>query len=269
MPTIRLNGIPADIVAAIETQTGPVLKAEPVPSGLNSEIAVRLHTTERSVFVKGLRADHPRVWTQEREAQIAPYVVGIAPRLLWRIHPGEWDLLGFEDIGGRHADYAPGSADLPLVAEAMRHLGEIPCPDLPLKKMSDRMKSYVDDTVTLALFDGDRLLHTDWNHANVLITDRARIVDWAWASRGAGWIDPALWAIWLISRGHTPTEAEQWAAHLPAWGSASPEAVDAFAAASARLWDEIAGDEPDAWTQRIQSAAASWSDHRRGPRNTK
>ncbi|MFF8309243.1 phosphotransferase family protein [Streptomyces lydicus] len=190
-------------------------------------------------------------------------VVGIAPRLLWRINRGQWDLLGFEDINGRHADYAPGSADLPLIADAMRRLGEIPCPDLPLKKMSDRLRSYVDDTAVLASFDGDCLLHTDWNHANVLVTDRARLVDWAWASRGAGWIDPALWVIWLISCGHTPAEAEQWASRVPAWAGPPPEAVDAFAAASARLWDEIAGADPDEWTRRIQSAASTWSTHRR------
>ncbi|MGW8399710.1 phosphotransferase family protein [Streptomyces lydicus] len=263
MPTIRLKEIPADVLATVETRTGPVLNAEHVSSGLNSEIAVRLHTAERSVFVKGLRTDHPRVWTQEREAQTNPYVVGIAPRLLWRINRGQWDLLGFEDIDGRHADYAPGSADLPLIADAMRRLGEIPCPDLPLKKMSDRLRSYVDDTAVLASFDGDCLLHTDWNHANVLVTDRARLVDWAWASRGAGWIDPALWVIWLISCGHTPAEAEQWASRVPAWAGPPPEAVDAFAAASARLWDEIAGADPDEWTRRIQLAASTWSTHRR------
>jgi hypothetical protein len=60
-------------------------------------------------------------------------------------------------------------------------------------------------------------------------------VDWAWASRGAGWIDPALCVIWLIAGGHTAAQAEHQAETLPAWQTAPERAVDAFAAASTRL----------------------------------
>ncbi|MFD3511276.1 hypothetical protein [Nocardia sp. NPDC058666] len=53
-------------------------------------------------------------------------------------------------------------------------------------------------------FDGDALLHTDWFPTNVLVPgDGVRVVDWAWASRGAAWIDAALWAVWLRLAVHT------------------------------------------------------------------
>jgi hypothetical protein len=47
-------------------------------------------------------------WTQDMEALINPYVADLSPRLLWRVQ-GEWDVLGFEVVDGRHADYRPGS----------------------------------------------------------------------------------------------------------------------------------------------------------------
>ncbi|MEU7200233.1 aminoglycoside phosphotransferase [Streptomyces sp. NPDC045470] len=260
MPTDRLNDVPSDVLAAIAEATGPVLKAEPLTSGFNSEIAARIHTEHGLVFVKGLRADHPRVWTQQREADINPHVQGIAPRLLWRLQPIGWDLLGFEYADGHHADYAPGSPDVPLVAATLRRLGQVPCPDLPIKTMPDRMTAY---TGHPELFAGDALLHTDWNNTNVLVDhDRVCLVDWAWASRGAGWIDPALWTIWLIAGGHMPDQAERWVADVPAWTAAPREAVDAFSQASARLWQEIARQSPNAWTQRMEAAATAWERHR-------
>jgi hypothetical protein len=48
------------------------------------------------------------------------------------------------------------------------------------------------DDTDLALLAGDHLLHTDLNPDNILISDgRAWLVDWAWTTLGAAWIDPA------------------------------------------------------------------------------
>ncbi|GHG74313.1 hypothetical protein GCM10018779_50940 [Streptomyces griseocarneus] len=247
---------------AVESVTGPVLKVDMLSAGFNSEIAARLHTPDGTVFVKGLRSDHPRAWTQDREAAVNPYVRPIAPSLLWHIREEGWNLLGFEDIDAPHADYNPGSPHLPLVVEALHRLSNIAAPRIPLRTMSQRMQSYVDDETALELFDGDRLLHTDWNTTNVLIAQDARMVDWAWASRGAGWIDPALWVIWLIAGGHTPAQAESWAGRTTAWQVAPTRGVDAFAQAQRNLWDEIAGAAPDDWTSRMQRAACQWAVHR-------
>lgn len=231
MTTHRFTEVPADVLAVIEKHTGPVLEAEPVPTGLNSEIAARIRTATGAVFVKGLRLEHPRAWTQEREAAIAPHVTPPAPALLWHTQCAGWDLLGFEDLDGPHADYAPGSPHLALVADAMQTLAGLPLPDLPLRTMPDRMRAYAGDDAEL--FTGDRLLHTDWNPHNVLIAGRARLVDWAWAARGAGWIDPALWAIWLIAS--APEQAEQLSAEHPAFAAAPGLELDTFARAQHRL----------------------------------
>jgi hypothetical protein len=60
-----------------------VVDVQTINAGLNSTIAARVHTIDRTLFVKGPPLDHPRVWTQKREAQIAPHVRSIAPPLRW------------------------------------------------------------------------------------------------------------------------------------------------------------------------------------------
>lgn len=261
MATHRFTEIPADALAVIEAHTGPVLKAESASTGLNSEVAARIHTASGALFVKGLRLEHPRAWTQDREAAIAPHVAPLAPALFWHTQRDGWDLLGFEDLDGPHADYAPGSLHLAPVADAMQTLAGMPLPDLPLRTMSDRLRAYAGDDADL--FTGDQLLHTDWNPHNVLVVDdRARLVDWAWAARGAGWIDPALWVIWLVATGHTADQAERMAARHTALADAPTRSLDAFARAQSGMWDEIAGDRPDEWTATMQAAAAAWHQHR-------
>lgn len=248
-----------EVRGLIEKQTGPVLAAEPVTDGLNSEIAVVVHTSVGAAFVKGLRCNHRWVWTQQREAEINPYVHQVAPRLLWHVETDGWNLLGFEHVDGRRADYSPESPDLAKVVRVMRQLGEIPCPDLPLRLAQQRWSSYTDDP---ELFTGDHLLHTEWSPGNVVINDAAHLVDWAWPTRGAAWIDPACWVVWLVASGHSPRTAENWAAQIPAWHSAPREALDAFARAQAGMWDGIAQDGPESWIERMANAAAQWAEHR-------
>jgi hypothetical protein len=128
------DNLPTSTRDAVAAHTGPVYAATTVGKGLNSEIAATLDTATGRVFVKGLRTDHPRVWTQAREAAINPYVTPLAPRLLWAIDDGTWNLLGFEHLDGRPVDYTPGTADLPLVAEAITALSRVQAPaDVELK----------------------------------------------------------------------------------------------------------------------------------------
>lgn len=76
----------------------------------------------------------------------------------------------------------------------MNRLRQIPCPDLPVKEATQRWAAYLDDQAC-AWLDGDTLLHTDFNPLNVLIAPQATwIVDWAWPTRGAAFIDPACCA---------------------------------------------------------------------------
>jgi hypothetical protein len=93
---------------------------------------------------------------------------------------------------------------------------------------------------------------------------RAWLIDWAWPTLGAAWIDPACWLLRLIAAGgHTPAEAERQAARLPPFADADPAHIALFARASTRLWEEIAQANCSAWTRRMAQSAHDWSAHRR------
>ncbi|WP_327668072.1 MULTISPECIES: hypothetical protein [unclassified Streptomyces] len=185
--------------------------------------------------------------------------------LLWSISDAQWNLLGYEHLEGRSADYTPHSPDLPLVTEALTTLSGVKAPaGIELKEIGQRLDTYLNTPEDAGLLHGDALLHTDWHPDNVLLGDRtARVVDWAWPTRGAAWIDTAYWVIWLVAAGHEPDDAELWAAKIPGWSTTTPRALEVFATAQARLWAEIADEAPDAtWMRDLADAARRWSAHR-------
>lgn len=100
--------LPGDVPTAVREHTDPIDRVEHAGSGFSSQIAVTLDTASGRVFVKGMRRDHADAWTQQREAAVNPHVVPLGPRLLWRVTAGGWDLLGFEHLTGRSADYSRG-----------------------------------------------------------------------------------------------------------------------------------------------------------------
>ncbi|WP_335938034.1 aminoglycoside phosphotransferase [Streptomyces sp. PTD5-9] len=281
--------LPDDVRAMVRERVGRVDRVEPVGQGFSSPFAAVLDTARGRFFVKGVRRDHPLAWTQAREAAVNPYVVPVGPRLRWRVTADGWDLLGFAYVAGRGADYAPGSADLPLVVDAMTALGRITCPGVELEAAEERFGSRLDDPADAALLAGTALLHTDWFHTNVHIDDgdggrdggdgeggrgdgrgaRVHVVDWAWATRGAAWVDPACWVVWLGFAGHGPYEAEQWAAKVPAWSAASAHELDVAAVALRRYWRSTEEEHPNDWTRRLRGAADRWAadrlDGRRPP----
>ena len=195
---------------------------------------------------------------------INPYVHAVAPRLRWHDQAAGWDLLAFEYIeGARHADYRPGSPDLPRVISAMHDLAAVSCPDLPVKQARQRWTAYVDREADLNLLDGDALLHTDFNPLNILLgPDRVWIIDWAWPTRGAAFIDAACFLIRAMAAGHSASQAEALAARCPGWQQAPSAAIDVFALASARLYDEIARQDPQPFKQCLASVAQAWVRHR-------
>ena len=109
---------------------------------------------------------------------------------------------------------------------------------------------------------GTCLLHTDWSPGNVLVGGRAYLVDWAWPTRGAAWIDPACLAVWLIASGHSPHSAESWAARIPSWQNAPAGALDEFARVQALMWAGIAADSSEPWTKNLARASRQWDAHR-------
>ncbi|MBK3582951.1 aminoglycoside phosphotransferase, partial [Streptomyces sp. MBT57] len=70
---IGLDRLPPTARAAVEEHTGPLLAVEESTEGFNSEIAARITSATGTWHIKGLRTDHPRAWTQHREATVAPF----------------------------------------------------------------------------------------------------------------------------------------------------------------------------------------------------
>ncbi|MFE7334513.1 aminoglycoside phosphotransferase [Streptomyces griseus] len=259
MSRIPFDQLPADVRQAVTDKTGPVHQAVTMTGGMNSGVASVLETESGSVFVKGIASDHAQVAAQRREAEIAPHLPTSCPRLYWHLEVGGWSLLGYEVLSGRHADYSSGSADLVLVEAALTELQRTTAPaDVEIKDAMDRWAGYAPPG-TLQYFSGNTLLHTDFAPHNVLIADgRARLIDWAWPTRGAAWIDPGTLALRLMDAGHPAENAIAFAGRFPSWRNTDPEALAAFGSASAALWQEIAEEDPTPWKQRMAKRAAAF-----------
>ena len=260
MPVTRIHwdALPPGARHAVEQHVGRILHAKTASAGANSGIAATVHTADSTLFVKGVPTDHPQARTQQREAAINAHLPPASPRLLCHVQAAGWDLIGYEHLIGRHADYAPGSPDLPLVAAALVELQNTPCPDIELKRAEQRWAPYAGPAGVEQLA-GDTLLHTDLAPHNVLVTDRAHLIDWAWPTRGAAWIDPAVLILRLMEAGHTAPAADAWTReHIPSWTSAPRSAVLAFSEANARTWDEIARNDPQDWKKDMSRYAHDW-----------
>ncbi len=259
MPRRHFHDLPAEARQAVADKTGTVHAARTADGGLNSGIAAFLDTGSGTVFVKGIPADHAQAPAQRREAAINPHLPRACPRMYWHLEAGGWDLLGYEVLVRRHADYSPGSPDLRLVAAAVADLQDVTAPhDIAIKAAEQRWAAYA-PTGTADLFAGDTLLHTDLAPHNVLVDQRAHIIDWAWPTRGAAWIDPAVLILRLMEAGHSAPAANEWACeHFPSWRAAPHPAVLAFSRASATAWDEIARSDPQGWKKEMSRHAHDW-----------
>jgi hypothetical protein len=264
---IQWADLPTALKDAISARTGPIAAGRAVTAGQNSPLAAIVETRDGRVFVKGLPSGHRLVITQAREAAAAPLVTGISPELLWQFDEAGWNVLGFEHIKGRAADYRPGSPDIDLVTALMQSLAaiEVSADPGPWKPIETRLRTYVDDPGDAQVFAGAALTHTDWMPDNILVSrNRAWLVDWAWAAPGAGWTDPAFWLLRLMAHGHTTEQAEACAARLPAYAAADPAHLDAFARANVNMWNEIEGQNPISWAKTMAHTARAWAQHRSG-----
>lgn len=121
----------------------------------------------------------------------------------------------------------------------------------------------MDEPSDAQVLAGKALIHTDWLRGNVIVSRGwAWLCDWAWATLGASWIDPACWLLQLMASGHRAHAAESMAARIPAYAGADPAHVDIFALACARMWKEIADDDGGAWAEFLAVAAHDWDTFR-------
>ncbi|MBB5160055.1 hypothetical protein [Saccharopolyspora phatthalungensis] len=286
--------LPAAVRAAIENKCGTVTRAVFPDAGRNSDVSATLHAGGGHVlFCKGVRLDTSRARMYRHEARVNPYLPSeVAPRLLWQTEVDGWLLLGFDHVPGRHADLAPDSPDLPLIADALRTIGAsltpspVDAPQLaeqwarlaawrrlahdqdaePDQWLRDRLGDFIDrERRAFEAIEGDALAHTDLHPLNVLVCDRARVVDWAWSRRAAPWVDAALLVLRLIDAGHTAAAAECWAADaLPAWSAASDETRTDFAVAVLGVWHHMARANPGPQRAPLVDTARRWVAHRLG-----
>lgn len=256
--------LPSLVRDAIEQRTGPVLDTQIPVEGQNSAVALVLTTPTGQVFVKGLPSDHPGVEALEREAAVAPVLHDLAPELLWRVEVDGWNLLGFAAATGRFPDFGPGSSDVPRLVATLQRLAQRPCPDLPqLLRIEQRWGQFVNDPADLALLAGRTLLHTELDPDNVIVgDDQVWLIDWAYATVGAAFIEPACLVVRLVLYGHTPAQAEAAVGDLPAWRDAPPRAIDLMADVLVGMLAAKAAANPKPWRQRILEAAQSWRDYR-------
>jgi hypothetical protein len=146
----------------------------------------------------------------------------------------------------------------------MECIGRLKLPPVAEDWPETRWDRFVRDDSEAELFRGESLLHTDINPENFLVGVVGMwAVDWAWPTRGAAFIDPAILVLQLVAAGHPPEGAESWADGCTAWAEAEPKAVDAFAAAQLRLYRAAFERKPDqAWLGAMVAAAQSWVGHR-------
>ncbi|SEG31263.1 Phosphotransferase enzyme family protein [Thermomonospora echinospora] len=261
------SDLPREIRGGIAAHTGRIDRIEPAPTGNHADLASTLYTADGPVFVKAARKqgdqDGPEVRSLRWEAAINPHVNEFAPRLLWQAEAGGWLALGFEHVRGRHADFTPGSADLELLAKVIQTFQGMQAPEvLAGKRVERRWESVADDVSPLA---GHTLLHSDLNPANLLIADdgRVRVVDWAFAARGAAFVELALVVPWLLKAGHSPAQAEAWVSRFSSWADADSAHIDLFARVFADKWRiNLAFHGNAAWAVEHAAAARRWADYR-------
>ncbi|MCP3804005.1 phosphotransferase [Allokutzneria sp. A3M-2-11 16] len=178
-----------------------------------------------------------------------------------------WLLPGYEHITGRHADFSPGSADLPLIAETVASLHR-PAPegtrsfaerlraisawarlraDPPadlLEWQRERLDLFAEmEREAIKEVDGDALVHSDLHPLNFLISSKVHVIDWAWACRAAPWVDHELLALRLVIAGREPTPTER----------------TAFAVSICGLWEYRSRRNPAPHWDALLRGARSWA----------
>ncbi len=110
------------------------------------------------------------------------------------------------------------------------------------------------------------------DRAPLVLGHQARLEQLATAcigmSAGAGFIDAACFLIRVMAAGYSASQAEALATQCPGWQHAPSAAIDVFALASTRLYDEIARNDPQPFKRRLAAVADEWACHRletRGP----
>ncbi|WP_059006206.1 phosphotransferase [Streptomyces specialis] len=262
MDRTEWHDLPLGARAAVEQQTGHVVKAEAAPHGVMSRLACTVHSEQGRVFVKGGLVADPQSWVYRHEAAVTR-IAPCAPGVLWEVEADGWLLTGYEYVEGRHPNLSPGSPDLGPLMRTLTAVSATPWPEeLRKRPLSDRYADFLPAEVPPALL-GRGLAHTDMSPLNMLVAPNGELVllDWALACPGPAWADAALTVPRLISAGHAPAEAETMARQVPAFGAASPEAVATFARTVRSAWETWERTRPLPHRAALTAAVRSWAEY--------
>ncbi|MFC4911743.1 phosphotransferase [Actinomadura gamaensis] len=257
--------LPGEITRIVKEHAGTVAAVVPAAAGNHADIASTVTGSRGRVFIKAARkaspeTDGPEARSLRWEKAINPHVAEFAPQLLHAVETDEWIALIFEHVDGRKADHAPGSPDLLLLAKTIHALQATPCPAFVQRQVERRWTDLGSDASPMA---GTALLHTDLNTDNLIITgDRVHVVDWAFVSRGAAWVELAQLVPWLLGAGHTPQAADEWLAQFPSWLEAPATAIDLHAQLHRKLWEGRLALRPEPWMPPYVNAVRQWATHR-------
>jgi hypothetical protein len=225
-PRISWAEVPPRVRAAVDRELGsPIAAAVSQHGGFSPGTAVRVVCEDgRRAFVKavGLSLNPDSPGLHRAEIAVMSLLPGDlpAPRLLASYDDGDWVALVLEDIDGRRPELPWSEQDAWLVASSLGQLARTTAPR--------QMRAYGDVVHMLTAWDevaaepvgidpallarlpemlaaqslaaevtvGEALVHWDARADNMLIRDgRAMLLDWAWASRGAPWLDSLLLAM--------------------------------------------------------------------------
>jgi hypothetical protein len=102
---------------------------------------------------------------------------------------------------------------------------------------------------------------------SLLVTSdgQVRVVDWAFAARGAAWVELGLLIPWLLKAGHTPAETAEWVARFPSWTAADSAHIDQFSEAFAARWAQHAASPAlEDWVTLPADLTRRWAEYRTG-----
>jgi hypothetical protein len=233
--------------------------ATPAARGDHAEIASTVTGANGTVFVKAARSDLG-VRSLRFELLASKAVTqSYSPAVEWQFEAAGWLVVGFEHCVGPHADLSPGSPDLDLLAASLDDLGRTPAQGATFFSPAARLG------FSHPAMDGDMVVHSDLNPANLIMTpDGLRIVDWAFATKAAPWVELALLAQWLIGSGHTPQQVDQWLTRFPAWSQADTQVLDDLASRNAAKWSAKAQQSTEKWMRDLAHWTGEWAAYRCG-----
>ena len=226
------DAVPEHVRGDVEASLGsPVVSARTQVGGFSPGAAVRVVCADGTrAFVKAcgssLNPDTPDLNRAEiRALELMPPSVPHAG-LLSAYDDGDWVVLVLEDVDGRRPDVPWTEPDVSRVVATLVSVGATRAPEqLPTfaesahqldpwdlvqadpegmpGELLDRLPEMLDrQHLAHEVTAGDRLVHWDARADNILVRDdQAVLLDWAWACRGAAWLDTLLLAMDLRIQG--------------------------------------------------------------------